>query len=236
LPAPQLGRLFGELGSGERDDAEGVVPRPVQEVLEEVDQARVGPLHVLEDEDRRAAVGETLEQDAPRGEQVLLISGDTLFEPEQMRQARLDVAAFVGIGNVLVDRRPELLEGGGLGLVFDDPAAHANHLGQCPVRDSFPVREAAGAMPPHTLHQAVHVLLELPRQTRLADAGDTEDGDEVSFLSSADAWRSSLISRNSRSRPTNGASRPLAFSAPARPAVTRSAWNNGIASVLPLSS
>src|SRR5690349_22805942 len=37
------------------------------------------------------------------------------------------------------------------------------------------------------------------------------------------AWKSSLIRRSSRSRPTKGGSRPCDFSAPARAAVTRRA-------------
>ena len=41
------------------------------------------------------------------------------------------------------------------------------------------------------------------------------------FDSSAEAWKSSLITRSSRSRPTNGASSPVERSAPPRPPITR---------------
>src|SRR5438132_9038372 len=40
------------------------------------------------------------------------------------------------------------------------------------------------------------------------------------FLSSSEAWKSSLARRSSLSLPTNGGSRPSDLSAPARPAVT----------------
>ena len=56
------------------------------------------------------------------------------------------------------------------------------------------------------------------------------------FRSSADAWNSSLTRRSSRSRPTNGGSRPPDFSAPARPAVTRTARQSGIDSAFPFIS
>src|SRR5919204_596679 len=43
------------------------------------------------------------------------------------------------------------------------------------------------------------------------------------LFSSAEAWKSSLTKRSSRSRPTKGGSSPPDLSAPPRPAVTRSA-------------
>lgn len=54
---------------------------------------------------------ETLEQDPPRREQVLLVAGCSLLEPEEVREARLRPPAFLGVRDVLLDRGPELLEG-----------------------------------------------------------------------------------------------------------------------------
>ena len=54
--------------------------------------------------------------------------------------------------------------------------------------------------------------------------------------SSAQAWKRSLIVRSSRSRPTNGASRPCDFSDPRRPDTMRSARHNGVSPSLPFSS
>ncbi len=53
--------------------------------------------------------------------------------------------------------------------------------------------------------------------------------------SSAVAWKSSLARRSSRSRPTNGASRPAARPPPFRAATTRSARHNAIGSLFPFS-
>src|SRR5207302_1226413 len=47
------------------------------------------------------------------------------------------------------------------------------------VRDAVAVGEAAAAMPPDVVDEAVDVLLELPGQARLADAGHTDRGDEA---------------------------------------------------------
>ena len=56
------------------------------------------------------------------------------------------------------------------------------------------------------------------------------------FSSSAEAWKSSLTSRSSRSRPTNGGSSPAERPSPPRFAITRSARQSWSGSVLPFSS
>jgi hypothetical protein len=45
-------------------------PRPVQQILEEVQERFVRPLQILEDEDCRRLLRQTFEEDAPRGEEV----------------------------------------------------------------------------------------------------------------------------------------------------------------------
>ena len=64
-------------------------------------------------------------------------------------------------------------------LVLGDPATHAHHVGERPVRDPFAVGEAAAAVPPDLLDDAVEVLVELPSEPRLADAGDPGHRHEV---------------------------------------------------------
>ena len=54
------------------------------------------------------------------------------------------------------------------------------------------------------------------------------------FRSSAQAWKSSLICRSSRSRPTNGASSPCDLSEPRRPETTRRARQSGVRPLLAL--
>ena len=63
-------------------------------------------------------------------------------------------------------------------LVLGDPGAHPDHLGERRVGDSVAVAEAAPAVPPDHLGQSVHVLLELPGQPRLADAGNADDREQ----------------------------------------------------------
>ena len=98
-----------ELRARERDHEERVVARPLEQVLDEVEQAGIGPLHVLEREHRRVGVGEALEEQPPGGEQVLAVAGRAVFEAEQAGEPGLDEAALLGVGQVLLECRPQLL-------------------------------------------------------------------------------------------------------------------------------
>ena len=71
--------------------------RPLEQVLDELEQGLVGPLHVLEDEHRRVPVGHALEEQPPRREEVLPLAGLVLAEPEQLREPRLEPVALLGI-------------------------------------------------------------------------------------------------------------------------------------------
>ena len=50
----------------------GTPRRPVDEVVDEVEQAVVGPVQILEDEDERALLGERLEEPPPGRERLRL--------------------------------------------------------------------------------------------------------------------------------------------------------------------
>ena len=57
---------FDELRAGQGDDQDPVVPAPFEDRFDEVDQPVVGPLEVLEDEDRQTLLGDPLDQPARR--------------------------------------------------------------------------------------------------------------------------------------------------------------------------
>ena len=159
-----------------------MVPRPVEQVLDEVEQARVRPLHVLEGEHGRIALRQALEEEPPGGEEILLVARLVLRQPEQMREPRLEELALLGVEDVLLERGVQLGQRGRRLLVLGDPAAHAHHVRERPVGHALAVREAASAVPVDGLGDAVEVLVELPREPRLADAGDAGHRDEVRLL------------------------------------------------------
>ena len=63
-----------QLRAAEREHEQRTEARPLEEVFDEVEQTRVGPLHVLEHEHGRTRVGEPLEEQPPGREQILLVT------------------------------------------------------------------------------------------------------------------------------------------------------------------
>ena len=168
-----------ELGATERHHVDRVVARPLEQVFDEVEQARVRPLHVLEGEHDGTRVGQALEEEPPGREHLLAVAARTLLEAEEMGEPRLDEGSLLLVVQVLDECRAQLLAGRVGTLFLGDPAAHANHVRQRPVGDAVSVGEATSAVPPDLLDDPVEVLVELPHEPRLAGAGNAGDRDEV---------------------------------------------------------
>jgi hypothetical protein len=149
-------------------------------VVDEVEQAVIGPLEVLEDEDDDASLGDPLEEDAPRREERLAVRPIALatLHSEQLKQARLEPAPLGVIRDPLLERRGELRARCGRVVRLDDPRPAAHHLGQRPEADPLSVRRGAALVPVDDLGDAVDVLLELPDQPRLADPALPHDRNE----------------------------------------------------------
>ena len=104
LPAPQFGRFSSSSGTRQGHDVDRDGSAPLEEVVDEVEQARVGEVEVLEDQDDRGCRREPLEERPPGPEQ--LLRGAPLgLDPEQGQQGRLDPAALVRVRDVLRDGR-----------------------------------------------------------------------------------------------------------------------------------
>ena len=73
LAASPAGASREQLRAGRGDDEQRHARRPVDEMVDEVEQAFVGPVEILEDEDERALVGDPLEEAPPGGERLLLV-------------------------------------------------------------------------------------------------------------------------------------------------------------------
>ena len=111
-------------------------------MVDEVEQAAVRPLQVLEDEDDDATLGDALEEDAPRREERLAV-GPLAFcalQAEELKQAGLEPASLGIIGDSGLECRRDLRAGRGGRIRFDDFGTAADHLGQCPEADPFAVR------------------------------------------------------------------------------------------------
>ncbi len=195
--APHPGRRSASSGRASASTKSAVVARPLEQVLDEREQRLVGPLHVLEHEHDRQPLRHRLEEPPPGREEPLAVAVGDLREPEQVEQRRHHPFAVAGVGDPLANDRLQLRLGRRGRLVLGDAGAHAHHLGQRPERDALAVGEAAAAVPQHLVGEAVGVLLELPGQPRLADAGDP--GDRRRGARGRPRWRGT--------RPSAGAAR-----------------------------
>ncbi len=156
-----------------------MVPRPVEQVLDEVEKTRVRPLHVLERHDNGLDLRHPLEEEPPSCEQVLTVTGIALLETEKVGEAGLDPPTFIGIGNMLGHGIGQFC-GSRAGFVsVDDAGSSSYHLGQRPVCDALAVRDAAPPMPIEQVRQTIQVLVELPAEPALANPGDPGNRHEM---------------------------------------------------------
>ena len=99
-----------QLRPGERDDEDRLVARPLEQVLDEIEQARVRPLHVLEHEHdrvrRRPSARRTA---ATRRTAPAARPAPCSPSPSSCASRGSTNAPLVGIEDVLVERRPQLL-------------------------------------------------------------------------------------------------------------------------------
>ena len=148
---------------------------PLEHVVDEVEQARIGPLEVLEEEDRQAEVRDALEERPPRREQLLALADSTLFDPEQLKEARLDPASLLRIRNVFSDRGRDPLARRRRVVRLGQPGPLPDHLSERPERDALAVGGRSSLVPVDVLDDAVDVLVELPAEAGLADPGDPDE-------------------------------------------------------------
>ena len=90
------------------ENVDRVVAGPLEEVGDELDQGRVRPLQVFEEQHHGSGLRHALEEKPPGAEELLLAVSSAFVDPEQMRKSGLDESSLLRIRNVLLDRRPHL--------------------------------------------------------------------------------------------------------------------------------
>ena len=159
----------------ERHDEDRMGTAPLEHVVDEVEKARIGPLEVLEEEDRQALVGDALEERPPRREQLLALAGAALLDAEQLEKTRLDPASLLRVGDVLGDGGGDPLARRRRVVGLGQPGPLPDHLAERPERDALAVGGRASLVPVDVLDDAVDVLVELPAQAGLADPGHPDE-------------------------------------------------------------
>ena len=160
-----------ELRAGEREDEDRVVPRPLEQVLDEVEQAGVGPLHVLEHHARPGTrSARRSKKSAPRREHVLLVARDraVLERRAGARAAARPTGAppASGTNSSSVARSFAARDAGSSSSAMRQRILH--HVDERPVRDALAVGQAAAAVPqtssarPSTYFSNSHDSRDLP--------------------------------------------------------------------------
>ena len=182
LSSTPAGAAREELGPGGAHDEERNLDRPVDEIVDEVEQAVVGPMEILEDEHERPALRERLEEAPPRGEGLRLalplqvrLAGD----PDQRPQVRLDPAPLgrlldevLGRGAQLRARPPRRSRSRGF-----PPGLH--HLGQSPERHPLAVRQRPALPPRDQLEVRLDDPEKLEDEPALADSRHADQRDQL---------------------------------------------------------
>ena len=162
---PELGKLRPREG----EDEDRVLGRPLEQVVDEVEQALARPLQVLEDHHHRVVLGESLEEHPPAREE-LLASEARLGDAEQRTEPRDQERAIARTDDPAIEAGVELRDRLLGARLLGDPEPLADHLGQRPVGDPVAVGQAATGVKEEVVCEAVGVVVELPAKPGLADA------------------------------------------------------------------
>ena len=171
---PELGPGLGQFRPGEDQHVNGQVLGPVDQVVQEVQQAAVGVLGVLDQQHDRRLSRQPLEEQPPPGEQLLSGEGGRAVgraHAQQPAQPDAHVRPLLRIREEPVQAGGQLAGRDVGGVLLGDAQPLPDHLGQSPERDALAVRQASAPMPPHLLGHALDVLAKLPAQPGLTGAG-----------------------------------------------------------------
>ncbi len=182
LTAAPARSALDQLWPGQRDDRHRHARAPVEHVVDEVEQAGIGPMEILEQEDDGSGRGDPLEERSPRTEQFLARRPRAALESEKNEEGVLDPATLALVGDPAGDAGGDGGPCGGFVVALDQPDPAADHLAERPERDALAVRRRATGVPVDRVDQAVDVLGQLPRHPALADAGHAGDRHEARAL------------------------------------------------------
>jgi hypothetical protein len=150
-------------------------------MVDEVEQAVVGPVQVLEDEDERALLGQALEEATPGSEGLgpaLTSRGRLLAEPDERLEMGYEPFELRGVGDV-PHRAAQLLLGDVARIGLEDSGLGFDDLGESPERHALAVRERASLPPEDEIGIGLDGVQELVDEAALADAGHPDEREEL---------------------------------------------------------
>jgi hypothetical protein len=119
-------------------------------MLDEVQEALVGPVEILDDEHERPLRRDRLEETAPGEERLglaALAGGAIPCETDQGAQVGQDPLGVAALANRLRDRAPEFCFGVIGRVRLQNPGLRLDHFGQSPEAHAFAVGQATALAP-----------------------------------------------------------------------------------------
>ena len=166
-----------ELGSRGADDKNRHADRPVDDVLNKVEQVVVRPVQVVEDEDQRALLAECFEEPPPRRERLVAAVADGIgvaVDSGERPQMPLHPLRINRVGNESGDAGGELLAGFVGRVGFENARLRLHHLGQCPERDAVAVRQRTPLTPVEKVRVRFDDAPQFRDEPALADARNAD--------------------------------------------------------------
>ena len=166
------------------NDEDGDVGETVGHLIDEVEQAVVRPVQVLEHEHERTLFRERLEEPTPRGEclaspirrtAAVVVAG----EPGERTHVRGDPACFRLVREQASDSSAELLGGLRFAVRLEHAGLRLHHLADRPEADALAVGKRAALPPGDEPAIALDRIEELCEKPALADPGDAHQRHEL---------------------------------------------------------
>ncbi len=226
---------FQQLGAGRGHDQQGQAGGALDQVLEELEHRRVGPVQVLDHQHQRVVAGHGLHEPAPGGEQLGPLGLDRVRagDPEQRGQPRPQPLALRRVGEEAVQGRPELARHLGRWVGLEDAGLGLDDLAQRPEGDPVAIGQAAALAPDDQLRPVVRRRRPARRRSGTCRPPGSPTTVTSRTVRSARVRSNSPSSRSSSAwRPTKGvparrtASMPVRLRAP-------SSRHTGTGSALP---
>ncbi len=164
-----------QLRTGRAEEQQRHAVGPLREVRQEIEHRRIGPVEVLDDDDRRSVGRDPLDETAPREERLVARGGVAGVDADERQEARLEPGTVLACGQDSL----QLLRGSVRGVGLEDPRVRLHDLAERPERDSVAVREAPSLPPMDHLRPVVDVPEQLGAQPALSDPGLADERHEL---------------------------------------------------------
>jgi hypothetical protein len=154
---------------------------PVDELVDEIQKAVIGPVDVFEHQHGGALLGHALDESPPSREGfIATVSAELrlLRESDERQQVRLDPRG-IGFRQRVRGGTAELVRHLGRSVLLVHARLRLDDLTQRPERDAVAVCEAAALPPRDELGVGVDDPRELVDEPTLPDAGDPDERDEL---------------------------------------------------------